>query len=130
LVGVKSRTRKGAAPVEVVVNRQQGLPPQPGIDNQPGSRMIGVLYVQPEHVLTKIVELRTALTKRIHLACKEVQQRIVAILAAKIEDAVVLIVIDLHVPSSEQVHAEGNLVLAAQNIHIVSLLEAGDREST
>src|SRR4029077_5031889 len=75
------------------------------------------------------IELRTALAEGIHLAGEEVQQRVVAILAAKIEYPVVLVVIVLAVPSSESVHAECNLVLAQQNIHVISRLKAGDWES-
>ena len=58
--------------------------------------MIRVLHIEPEHVLTKIIELLAALAERIHLARQEVEQRVVAVLAAKIEHAVVLIVIVLN----------------------------------
>ena len=129
LACVKGRAGESAAPVVVIEIRQQRLPAQPEIDNQPGSHVIGVLHIEPEHVLAKIVELLAALAEGIHLARQEVEQRIVAVLAGEIEDPVVVVVIVLDVAGSEQVHAEGDLVFAAQNIHVVGFLEAGDWES-
>src|SRR4029079_16104016 len=84
--------------------------------------------IKPNYILPQIIELRTTLTERIHLACQEVEQRIIAILAAKIKYSVVLIVIVLDVPASDEIHAKSELVLAAQNIHIVRHLEARNRK--
>ena len=60
---------------------------------------------------------------------EEVQKRIIAVAAVEIEYAVVLIVIVLPVPGAEDVDAEGELVLAAQHVHVVGRLETGDRET-
>src|SRR5260370_40162198 len=90
--------------------------------------MICVLRIKHEYRLNQVVELLAALAEGIHLAGKEIQKRIVAIPAVEIEHSVVLVMIVLSIPGPEDVHAKGDLVLAAKDIHIVGRLETGDRE--
>jgi hypothetical protein len=50
-------------------------------------------------------------------------------LAAKVEDAVVLVVVVLAVTRAEEIEAKGDLVFSAQDVHVVRSLEAGDGET-
>ena len=90
--------------------------------------MIRVLRICHHDGLHQVIELLAALAEGIHLAREKIEQRIVAVPAVEVENAVVLVMIVLAVARAEDVHAEGDLVLAAQNIHVVGPLEAGDRE--
>lgn len=85
-----------------------------------------VLRINPDYGLSERILLWKALAERIHRASKKVQQRIIAVSAIKIEHSIVLIMVVLVVLGADNVHAESNLVLTAQDIDIVSFLVIGD----
>src|SRR5262249_53518718 len=87
-----------------------------------------VLRIKPQHVLPKVIELLPALAERIHLAQQKIEQRVVAVQAAKIEHPIILVMVLLHVSSAEEVHAKSQLVLAARDIYIVGALKTSDVE--
>src|SRR5689334_15599312 len=83
LSGVEGRAGKGAAAVVVIEFGEERLPAQTEINYQAAEGMIGVLHVEPDQVLAKIVELLAALIEGTHLAREEIEQRIVAVLAGE-----------------------------------------------
>ncbi len=91
--------------------------------------MPGVLGIEAQHVLPKVIELLAALTEGIHLAEKEVQQGVVAVETVKIEYAIILIMVLLHIAGSDEIRAESQLVLAARQVHVVGSLKTGDVEN-
>src|SRR5947207_4730655 len=92
--------------------------------------MVGVLSVGHEHGLHEVVQLLAALAEGVHFSRQEIEQRVVAVPAVEVKHSVVLVMIVLAIARPENVHAKGELVLAAQNVHVVGGLKAADREAS